>query len=86
MPSMNTISADKLARLIRAPNSPALVDVRTDDDYKADPRLIPGRMSGRIAFAQTAGCPFHICRPAIPCEHNENHSFFENTIVEETCK
>jgi rhodanese-related sulfurtransferase len=44
MPSMNTISADKLARLIGTPNCPALVDVRTDDDHEADPRLIPGSM------------------------------------------
>jgi rhodanese-related sulfurtransferase len=44
MPSMTTISVDKLARLIGTPNCPALVDVRTDDDYKADPRLIPGSM------------------------------------------
>jgi rhodanese-related sulfurtransferase len=41
---MNTISVDKLARLIGTPNCPALVGVRTDDDHKADPRLIPGSM------------------------------------------
>src|SRR5215470_18763338 len=44
MASINTISLDKLARLIGTPNCPALVDVRTDEDYKADPRLIPGSM------------------------------------------
>jgi rhodanese-related sulfurtransferase len=52
MPSMNTISVDKLARLIGTPNCPALVDVRNDDDYKADPRLIPG--SSRRSHADVA--------------------------------
>jgi len=41
MPSITSISIDKLARLIGTPHCPALVDVRTDEDYNADPRLIP---------------------------------------------
>jgi len=45
MPSaINAISSDKLVRLIGMPHCPALVDVRTDDDYLAGPRLIPGSM------------------------------------------
>lgn len=42
MPSPTTISIDKLARLIGTPNAPALIDVRSTDDFNADPRLIPG--------------------------------------------
>lgn len=42
MTSVNTISADKLARLIGTAKCPALLDVRTDEDFAADPRLIPG--------------------------------------------
>ncbi len=42
MSSYTTISLDKLARLIGTANLPALIDVRTDDDFAADPRLIPG--------------------------------------------
>ncbi len=42
MPSPTTISIDKLARLVGTPKCPALVDVRTDEDFAADPRLIPG--------------------------------------------
>ena len=42
MSSFTTISADKLARLIGTANTPALIDVRTDEDFAADPRLIPG--------------------------------------------
>jgi len=44
MSAINTISADKLARLIGTPHCPALIDVRTDDDFNANPRLIPGSM------------------------------------------
>ena len=42
MSSYTAISADKLARLIGTANSPALIDVRTEEDFAADPRLIPG--------------------------------------------
>ena len=42
MPSPNTISADKLARLLGRPDSPSLIDVRTEEDFAADPRLVPG--------------------------------------------
>jgi rhodanese-related sulfurtransferase len=42
MSSYTTISPDKLARLIGTANAPALIDVRTDQDFAADRRLIPG--------------------------------------------
>jgi hypothetical protein len=40
MPSI--ISIDKLARLIGTPKCPVLIDVQTNEDFAADPRLIPG--------------------------------------------
>ncbi len=42
MSSPTTISTDKLARLIGTPHTPVLIDVRTEEDFAADPRLIPG--------------------------------------------
>lgn len=42
MPAITSISVEKLARLIGTPGSPALVDIQTDPDFAADPRLIPG--------------------------------------------
>jgi rhodanese-related sulfurtransferase len=42
MSSFQAISPDKLARLVGTPNTPILIDVRTDEDFAADPRLIPG--------------------------------------------
>ena len=42
MSSYTTISPEKLSRLIGTANTPALIDVRTDEDFAADPRLVPG--------------------------------------------
>jgi rhodanese-related sulfurtransferase len=42
MSSYSAISSDKLSRLIGTANAPTLIDVRIDEDFAADPRLIPG--------------------------------------------
>jgi rhodanese-related sulfurtransferase len=42
MSSYTSISSDKLSRLIGTANAPMLVDVRLDEDFAADPRVIPG--------------------------------------------
>jgi rhodanese-related sulfurtransferase len=42
MSSYSSISVEKLSRLIGTANAPALIDVRLDEDFAADPRLIPG--------------------------------------------
>ena len=44
MPSVTAITSTQLSRLIGLPHAPALVDVRIDDDYRADPRLLPGSL------------------------------------------
>ncbi|MCV0398056.1 MAG: sulfurtransferase/chromate resistance protein [Rhizobiaceae bacterium] len=42
MSAPNAISSDKLARLIGTPRAPLLLDVRSEEDFAADPRLLPG--------------------------------------------
>ena len=42
MPSPTEITVSQLSRRIGLPDSPAIVDVRVDEDFAADPRLIPG--------------------------------------------
>jgi rhodanese-related sulfurtransferase len=42
VPAPNSISPEKLARLIGTSTAPAIVDVRTDADFASDPRAIPG--------------------------------------------
>ena len=41
MSSLNSISSEKLWRLIGVPRGPALLDVRAKEDFAADPRFIP---------------------------------------------
>ena len=42
MPSPTEITVQQLSRLIGLPNGPTIVDVCIDEDFNADPRLIPG--------------------------------------------
>lgn len=42
MPAPNSISYDKLAKIIGTPRAPLLLDVRSEEDFGTDPRLIPG--------------------------------------------
>lgn len=42
MASYNEISVSTLSRLVGTPNCPVLIDVRIDEDFDDDPRLIPG--------------------------------------------
>lgn len=52
MSSFGAISAAKLARLCGTPKCPDIIDVRTDEDFAADPRLIPCAV--RRAFSSSA--------------------------------
>jgi hypothetical protein len=49
MPSINTISIDKLARLIGTPKCPVLIDIQADEDFAADPRLRRHRRDPQLA-------------------------------------
>ncbi len=42
MPSPTEITVAQLVRQVGLPTAPAIVDVRVDEDFAADPRLIPG--------------------------------------------
>jgi rhodanese-related sulfurtransferase len=42
MSSINSITSEKLFRLIGTPKCPVLIDVRADNDFASDARLIPG--------------------------------------------
>lgn len=42
MPSKTRISVSELGTLIGTPFAPIIIDVCIDDDFNADPRLLPG--------------------------------------------
>jgi rhodanese-related sulfurtransferase len=44
VPSPNSLTADKLYRLVGRPDTPVLIDVRSDEDAEASPCLIPGAL------------------------------------------
>jgi rhodanese-related sulfurtransferase len=70
MSSFTTITPEKLARLIGTPNSAALIDVRTEEDFAADARLIPGALKRTAEAVDDWGKEFVgrsaivICGPA----------------------
>jgi rhodanese-related sulfurtransferase len=41
MPFPTEITVSQLSRLVGLPGAPNLIDVRTDEQFKGDPRLIP---------------------------------------------
>jgi rhodanese-related sulfurtransferase len=64
MSSPTSITMQKFARLVGTPKCPVVIDVRTDEDFAADPRLIPG--SVRRPFATAAEwAPAFGGRPAV---------------------
>ena len=44
MPASTLITTQQFSKLVGLPNGSSIVDVRIDDDYRADPRLIPGSL------------------------------------------
>jgi rhodanese-related sulfurtransferase len=42
MSAATSITIAQFSRLLGLPGTPAIIDVRIDDDYRADPRLLPG--------------------------------------------
>jgi rhodanese-related sulfurtransferase len=75
MSSFNTISAEKLARLVGTPKCPVLIDVRTEEDFGGDPRFIPGsirRPFGTVsdwAHEFTGRSAIVICQKGLKLSH-----------------
>ena len=74
MPSLLEISPDKLARLIGTPKCPALIDVRIDEDFDADPRLIPGSLRRDYRRVQAWGNDFAGRSAVIICQRGKKLS------------
>ena len=58
MSTINTISPDKLSRLVGTPRCPALIDVRPEDEFDASPLLIPGSIRRDHAETSEWGSKF----------------------------
>ncbi len=71
MSSYTTISSDKLSRLIGTANTPALIDVRTEEDFAADQRLIPGAVRRNFQEAADWGEEFSGRSAIVVCLRGE---------------
>jgi rhodanese-related sulfurtransferase len=68
MPSTTTISFDKLSRLYGTPGCPRLVDVRTNEDFRASPRLIPGSVRRPYSSAPEWAASLAATKAVIVCQ------------------
>jgi rhodanese-related sulfurtransferase len=90
MSSYTSISPDKLSRLIGTAHAPALIDVRIDEDFAADPRLIPGAMRRSHRDIQDWAASFTGQSVVVICHKGEKLSegtaawLRHNSIVAET--
>ena len=69
MPSPNEISVPQLARLVGTPEAPVLLDVRTDEHFAEDPRVIPGAVRRIARTAETWARDYSGQRVVVTCHH-----------------
>jgi rhodanese-related sulfurtransferase len=74
MSSINSISAEKLSRLIGTPNCPTLVDVRDSEAFQAVPKLIPGSRRQPSAGVRTWAGAIQGSSVVVICDRGGNLS------------
>ena len=67
MAAPNEITPNQLSRLIGTPDCPIIIDVRTDDDFAKDPRIIPGAFRHAHTEIETLAPTLKGQRVIIPC-------------------
>jgi len=68
MPSTTEITVQQLSRLIGLSNAPAIIDVRVDEDYAADPRLIPSSRRRDFRTCQAWGSEYQGQTVIVTCQ------------------
>jgi len=74
MPSNSEITSSQLSRLVGLPDAPVIVDVRTDEDYAADPRLLPAALRRRFADAGEWAGEFPARHVIVVCQRGQKLS------------
>lgn len=74
MPSNSEITASQLSRLVGLPDAPAIIDVRTADDYDADRRMLPAAQRQDFRTAQQWGGNFRGQRVVVVCQRGQKLS------------
>ncbi len=65
MPPPTMLTAAQLSRLVGLPDSPAIIDVRTDEDHAADSRLMPGAVRQDFRAIGSWAVRYAGCRHAV---------------------
>ena len=74
MSSLNSISSEKLWRLIGVPHGPAVVDVRVKESFAADPRFIPSAVRRAHTIVSDWGSEFADRSVVVICENGQGLS------------
>ena len=74
MPQLNSITHDKLIRLIGTPGAPALIDVRARDAFESEPRLIPGAVRREAETVAQWGAALAGRSAVVACAHGGSRS------------
>jgi rhodanese-related sulfurtransferase len=67
MPSNTQITAAQLSRLIGLPTAPVIIDVRSEEDFEAEPRLLPTAQHRDFRAVSTWASSFIGCRAVVAC-------------------
>ncbi|MDX8537919.1 chromate resistance protein [Mesorhizobium abyssinicae] len=74
MPSTTEITVQQLCRLVGLPDAPVLIDVRIDEDYQADPRLLPASCRRNFRTVANWAGEFTGSRVVIICQKGQKLS------------
>lgn len=74
MPVLNTIPWDKLIRLVGIPTGPVLIDIRPEDEFAAEPLLIPGSLRRSAADVSTWAGALQGRSAVVACRNGESLS------------
>jgi rhodanese-related sulfurtransferase len=68
MPSTTAITVSQLSRLVGLPGAPTIIDVRVDDDFDADSRLLPGSTRRNFNTVSSWASDFADQQVAVVCQ------------------
>ena len=74
MPSTTVITVPQLSRLVGLPGAPAVIDVRIDDDFEADPRILPASVRRDFKAVSSWAPEFGGRRVAVVCQRGRKLS------------
>jgi rhodanese-related sulfurtransferase len=74
MPAINSISPEKLLKLVGTPGGPAIIDVQTAEDFAANARLVPGAVRRDFATVAAWGPAFAGQSAVVVCQKGQKLS------------